>query len=61
MCLPKFSRAGWKTCFSLAVLCALLASLAGASEVLLFEDFDKLLPDFRKATAHAQLAAGSVG
>jgi hypothetical protein len=26
-----------------------------------FEDFDKLLPDFRKATAFAQLAVGTVG
>ena len=26
-----------------------------------FEDFDKLLPDFRKATAYAQLAVGTVG
>ena len=26
-----------------------------------FEDFDKLLPDLRKATAYAQLAVGTVG
>jgi hypothetical protein len=26
-----------------------------------FENFDKLLPDFRKATAYAQLAVGTVG
>ena len=33
----------------------------GAPDHPTFEDFDKLLPDLRKATAYAQLAVGPVG